>query len=110
MIYTTTGRKVSTISQPDIKMMNFSPRGRYLQTYQYMKKVDNQVNPNLILWDTTTGEKVHSWILKSITTSNWFNIFHIQKIICKELIFTSILFFFSGKNQGLRLNGQMMKY
>ena len=68
------GLLVSSIVHPKIKMIHFSPKNTFVQTWQYFEKLANPTDvhaDNLILWDVSTGERTHSWLEKHYSTSNW---------------------------------------
>jgi len=71
---TSTGALVSSIQHPKIKFLSFSPNNTFIQSWQYVEKLQNPNDKqpdNLIIWDVATGERVHSWLEKHYSTSNW---------------------------------------
>lgn len=71
---TVDGSLISSIIHPKIKMLHFSPANSIIQTWQYFEKLANptDIHPdNLILWNVETGERVHSWLEKRVSSSNW---------------------------------------
>jgi len=70
---TADGSAVSSFQHAKIKMIAFSPQNTLLQTWQYHEKPapDTQPTDNLILWNVETGERVHSWLKKQFSASNW---------------------------------------
>lgn len=71
---TVDGSLVSTVEHAKIKMIHFSPENSIIQTWQFMEKLVNPTDThpdNLILWNVETGERVHSWLEKRVSSSNW---------------------------------------
>jgi len=75
---TADGQTVSSFHHAKIKMIAFSPQNNLLQTWQYHEKPapDTQPTDNLILWSVETGERVHSWLKKQFSASNWYVLRH----------------------------------
>merc|ERR1712137_902721 len=70
---TANGSAVSSFQHAKVKMIAFSPQNTLLQTWQYHEKPTPGTEPtdNLILWNIETGQRVHSWLKKQFSASNW---------------------------------------
>jgi len=72
------------IARPNVIDIAFSPRGKFLCTWERPTKAENgSFLQNLHLWDTSSGQLLFSWFHKS--QNNWFLQFSSDEIYCGRL-------------------------
>jgi len=81
-----------TIPQTKVFCLSWSPGGTLLATWeQYTTTAGQQPQPNLHLWNPSTGERVKSFFQKKM--SNWCPMWSLDEKICSRMVNNEVQFY-----------------
>lgn len=93
------GNVVGILDCKDVVELQFSPRGKFLLTWERPKRDESTGNfyPNLKVWDTESGQNVESFLQKS-QPGGWSLQYTFDEKYCARQVSSTLIIFYESSN------------